>query len=243
MGNCYEEGKGVVEDSVEDSVEAVKWFRKSAEQGDPEALKILGESYNYGLNLVDKDETPPSALPAQSPESELKLNLEGVNYDFGLKKPKRSISVIFGAFWKTSLIIISIFLVIIILGFIVAIIGAVIDASSQNTSKEIVRQNPPQFTPTPEPTPTPSTMNSNMLEDNPSKASYKDITFPKGTSLDIREYPSMKAKIKTTLVSGRYHFCISSKNEVFTDSDNLKWRFILVEQYQGWVLEYSLENP
>jgi TPR repeat protein len=42
----------------EDKVEAVKWFRKAAEQGDSEAQFKLGIAYYYGKGITeDKVET------------------------------------------------------------------------------------------------------------------------------------------------------------------------------------------
>jgi uncharacterized protein len=44
MGLMYAEGQGVPEDDAE----AVKWYRKAAEQGLAEAQFNLGEMYAYG---------------------------------------------------------------------------------------------------------------------------------------------------------------------------------------------------
>ena len=44
LGRCYANGEGVTQDCFE----AVKWYRKAAEQGDPDAqsaLKDLGETW------------------------------------------------------------------------------------------------------------------------------------------------------------------------------------------------------
>lgn len=43
----YENGQGVVQDYVE----AAKWFRKGAEQGDSKALHGLGVNNDQGLGL------------------------------------------------------------------------------------------------------------------------------------------------------------------------------------------------
>ena len=50
LGVCYANGTGVSQDHVE----AVKWYRKSAEQGCAVAQFNLGECYEYG-NGVLKD--------------------------------------------------------------------------------------------------------------------------------------------------------------------------------------------
>ena len=50
LGVCYDEGKGVAQDKVE----AVKWYRKAAEQNLAEAQYILGNSYDQGEG-VERD--------------------------------------------------------------------------------------------------------------------------------------------------------------------------------------------
>ena len=49
-GNCYYLGKGVKQDYTE----AVKWYRKAAEQGNADAQYDLGHCYQYGHG-VEKD--------------------------------------------------------------------------------------------------------------------------------------------------------------------------------------------
>lgn len=43
----YEEGRGVAKDKVE----AVKWYRKAAEQGEADGQYRLGEMYDKGLGV------------------------------------------------------------------------------------------------------------------------------------------------------------------------------------------------
>ena len=45
---AYENGEGVAKDDVE----AVKWYRKAAEQGDAYAQHNLGLAYSYGSGVV-----------------------------------------------------------------------------------------------------------------------------------------------------------------------------------------------
>ena len=45
---CYESGQGVVKDLAE----AVKWYRKAAEQGNDVAQVILGTCYEDGKGVV-----------------------------------------------------------------------------------------------------------------------------------------------------------------------------------------------
>ncbi|MCI5780053.1 MAG: sel1 repeat family protein [Lentisphaeria bacterium] len=52
LGRCYDYGRGVPKDMTE----AVKWFRKAAEQGVAEAQFLLGASYAFGRG-VPKDMT------------------------------------------------------------------------------------------------------------------------------------------------------------------------------------------
>ena len=47
LGRCYYYGEGVTIDHVE----AVKWFRKSAEKGDAEAQYMLGRCYDDGIGV------------------------------------------------------------------------------------------------------------------------------------------------------------------------------------------------
>jgi len=47
--------KGVVAYNAENLEEAVKWFRKSAEQGLAEAQHSLGEMYDYGKGVTQDD--------------------------------------------------------------------------------------------------------------------------------------------------------------------------------------------
>ena len=49
LGTCYADGKGGLE---KDEYEAVKWYRKAAEQGHENARKILSES--YGINTKEE---------------------------------------------------------------------------------------------------------------------------------------------------------------------------------------------
>jgi len=51
LGECYLNGTGVEKDDVE----AVKWFRKAAEQGNAHAQVKLGECYRNGTG-VEKDD-------------------------------------------------------------------------------------------------------------------------------------------------------------------------------------------
>ena len=50
MGLCYSIGEGVAKDRIE----AEKWYRKAAVQGNPEALSSIGDCYNSGL-VIPKD--------------------------------------------------------------------------------------------------------------------------------------------------------------------------------------------
>ena len=53
LGECYFDGKGVAKDKSE----AVKWYRKAAEQGDAEAQYKLGGCYLDGEGVArDKTE-------------------------------------------------------------------------------------------------------------------------------------------------------------------------------------------
>jgi TPR repeat protein len=51
LGWMYKNGRGVVQDDVE----AVKWFRKAAEQGYPAAQDNLGWMYKNGRGVVQDD--------------------------------------------------------------------------------------------------------------------------------------------------------------------------------------------
>jgi len=51
IGLCYEKGRGVQKDIVE----ALKWYRKAADQGFPAAECELGSDYIYGELRVSKD--------------------------------------------------------------------------------------------------------------------------------------------------------------------------------------------
>ena len=55
LGNCYETGKGIAEDDAE----ALKWYRKAADQNYARAQWWLGFSYQYGAirNVLPKDAT------------------------------------------------------------------------------------------------------------------------------------------------------------------------------------------
>jgi TPR repeat protein len=49
LGRCYYYDEGVAEDTVE----AAKWYRKAAEQGDDEAQHNLGVCYEYGRGVTE----------------------------------------------------------------------------------------------------------------------------------------------------------------------------------------------
>ena len=51
LGLCYEKGRGVEKDTRE----AVKWFRKSAEQGHADAQLALGYCYVIGEGVIQND--------------------------------------------------------------------------------------------------------------------------------------------------------------------------------------------
>ena len=51
MGACYASGRGVAKDDGE----AVKWFRKAADQNDAKAQYMLGLSYAIGEGVVKDD--------------------------------------------------------------------------------------------------------------------------------------------------------------------------------------------
>jgi TPR repeat protein len=50
LGACYLDGRGIAQDKKE----ALKWFRKAADQGLPEAQYELGQLYQSG-ETVEKD--------------------------------------------------------------------------------------------------------------------------------------------------------------------------------------------
>ena len=47
LGSMYESGRGVPEDWVE----AAKWYRKSAEQGDSDGQAALARAYEFGIGV------------------------------------------------------------------------------------------------------------------------------------------------------------------------------------------------
>jgi hypothetical protein len=49
LGGCYEKGQGVAKDETE----AVKWYRKAAEQNDPDAQYNLGLCYTKGQGVTE----------------------------------------------------------------------------------------------------------------------------------------------------------------------------------------------
>ena len=51
LGMMYAYGEGVPEDSLE----AVKWYRKSAEQGNADAQNMLGDCYDIGMGVQIDD--------------------------------------------------------------------------------------------------------------------------------------------------------------------------------------------
>jgi len=53
VGCFYKEGYGVEESNPD---KAVKWFRKSAEKGDPMGMKYLGEAYKEGYGSLAQDD-------------------------------------------------------------------------------------------------------------------------------------------------------------------------------------------
>jgi TPR repeat protein len=67
LGVCYDFGRGVLQNTVE----AVKWFRKAAEQGHLDAQFNLGCAYEQGIG-VPKDEVEAYAyynlVGAQAPD-------------------------------------------------------------------------------------------------------------------------------------------------------------------------------
>ena len=47
IGRCYETGDGVDKDEAE----AVKWYRRAAEQGNVQAMIELGKCYTFGIGV------------------------------------------------------------------------------------------------------------------------------------------------------------------------------------------------
>ncbi len=85
LGNAYHTGQGVAQDNAE----AVKWFRRAAEQGDAKAQSNLGFIYGEGLGVSQDD---AQALKwfrkaAEQGDARAQYNL-GLMYDKGRSVPQ-----------------------------------------------------------------------------------------------------------------------------------------------------------
>ena len=60
LAESYNNGQG----SVQDYAEALNWYRKAAEQNNPEALDRLCSAYYYGENIIRKDEAEAAKMCA-----------------------------------------------------------------------------------------------------------------------------------------------------------------------------------
>ena len=79
LGYCYFNGKGVSKDESE----AVRWYRKAAEQGDADAQANLGYCYLHGKG-VSKDEAEAVRWYRKAAEqglekAKVKLKVLGIN--------------------------------------------------------------------------------------------------------------------------------------------------------------------
>ena len=63
IGNCYFEGKVVAKDKAE----AVRWFRKAADQGYADAQCWLGKWYTYHLTIGEKSQGSVGTGPRKVP--------------------------------------------------------------------------------------------------------------------------------------------------------------------------------
>jgi TPR repeat protein len=74
MGSCYDKGTGVPENAVE----AVKWWRKAADQGCAKAQVMMGLCYfgGYGLTKDDVEAYAYYNLAGEADTRKLRDNLE-----------------------------------------------------------------------------------------------------------------------------------------------------------------------
>ena len=83
LGVCYADGRGVAKDEVE----AVKWYRKAAEQNDAEAQFNLGVCYANGQGVAKNEAEAVKwyRKAAEQNHAEAQYNL-GVCYDNGPRR-------------------------------------------------------------------------------------------------------------------------------------------------------------